>query len=208
MIYLTSNGLTSPKLVQHFKSHCAQMQSVVVVTTASTYKHEDRHIPEIRAFFEALAMKVELMDIEVEDISRLSDFDIIYFIGGNPFYLLHYLRIHRLKAVLSKHVKRGRAIIGNSAGSMVLTPSIGIASLFTPEMNLHELEDFTGMQLTNIEIVPHIGRFEEGFKQFKTRVEDYTHRASFPVIQLSDGEAIFIRDREMLHLGGKNDKDR
>lgn len=205
MIYLTSNGLTSKDLKDHVKGRLQDHEKAVLITTASMYKHDDHHVPGVVQALEDLKLKVDLMDIEVDDINMLSSYDVIYFLGGNPFYLLHYLRVHDLGPILKQHLSQGKMIIGASAGSIVLTPSVGIVHELDPHLNIHGFEDLSGLELVTFEIIPHYSRFKDKYQAFESRVATYGQRAEFPLYALNDGEGYYISPEGHVKLGGCHD---
>ena len=50
----------------------------------------------------------------------LAQFDAVYIGGGNTYWLLHQLRVHRLEAALGNFIRRGRPVYGGSAGAILL----------------------------------------------------------------------------------------
>lgn len=199
IIYLTSNGLSSQRLQDHFIKHSQEMKEVVLITTASSYKSEDYHIPEIRTFFQTLEMNVSCLDIEVDDLGPLKHADVIYFIGGNPFYLINCMQRTEIKSVLKTHLDQSKIIIGASAGSIALTKSSEIVYEFDPQMNDDvKLETFEGLGLIDIEMCPHFERFKERYENFTQRLETYEVKLGVQLIRINDGEAMIQVNNKLM----------
>lgn len=86
---------------------------------------------------------------------RLSHVDIVYLTGGNTFHLLDEVRKTGFDKWLLKNLKR-KVYVGGSASTILLTPSIAIASVEPGDPNLPNLKDFTGLGLVDYEISPHV----------------------------------------------------
>jgi len=54
----------------------------------------------------------------------LKEFEIIYFSGGNTFYLLEKIQQSDCRDVIIDYIKNGKIYIGSSAGSVIAGPNI------------------------------------------------------------------------------------
>ena len=71
---------------------------------------------------------------------------------------LHKLRSNNLDNAIKKFVKKDDFIVaGWSAGALILTPSIALA---TSENNTN-ITDLTGLNLVKFEVMPHFNEFEK-----------------------------------------------
>lgn len=195
MIILTSNGLSSEKLLNETQKYISQNMKAAVVTTASVgYKEKDWHVPRLISELQQIRLTATCFDFEFENPQLLSQYDVVEIIGGNPFYLLNQLRLRNAKNIFSE-IARHKTLIGISAGSVVLQKNIDLIAQYTPEMNKDiQLKDLTGLALTNIEILPHYQRFISRFDRFEERAKEYEQSNNCSVIRLNDGEGIFISD--------------
>ena len=75
----------------------------------------------------------------------------------------------------------------------MLTPSIAVIDVFTPEMNSDVgLTDKTGLSLCDCEILPHYSKFLTRFDRFEDRAQEYEHQHRVTLHRLNDGEALFF----------------
>ena len=61
---------------------------------------------------------------------NINDFDVIYMMGGNTFYLMDMIRKYNFDTVIKKAMDNGIIYIGSSAGSIILGNSVEYALPF------------------------------------------------------------------------------
>lgn len=195
MIILTSNGLSSEKLLNETQKYVSQNMKAAIVTTASVgYKEKDWHVPRLKSELEQIGLTATCFDFEFESPQLLFQYDLVEIIGGNPFYLLNQVHLRDAKNIFSE-IAKNKILIGISAGSIVLQKSIDLIAQYSPEMNNDiQLKDLTGLALTNIEILPHYQRYLSRFDRFEERAKEYEQSNNCSVIRINDGEGIFITD--------------
>ena len=201
MIILTSNGLSSEKLLNETQKYVSQNMKAAIVTPASVgYKEKDWHVPRLRNELDQIGVTATCFDFEFDSPEILFHYDLVEIIGGNPFYLLNQVRLRDAKNIFSE-IAKNKILIGISAGSIVLQKSIDLIAQYSPEMNNDiQLKDLTGLALTNIEILPHYQRYLSRFDRFEERAKEYEQSNNCSVIRLNDGEGIFISDGIMSEL--------
>ena len=133
---------------------------------------------------------VTFLDIENETIESLQAADVIYLNGGNPFVLLYFLRKSGADRLIQKRAKEDCAVVGVSAGAVVLGSSIQIVEWFSPELNTIKLENLTGCQLYNFSIFPHADRADlfPHNDTIETRILAFEKASNERVIRLADDE--------------------
>lgn len=119
--------------------------------------------------------------------ARLQDVDMIYVSGGNTFHLLDQCRKTGFDTWLGKNLK-DKVYVGGSASSIIVTPTIEIASLPIGDENLPGLTDLTGFTWVNFEIEPHCDK-----DRFAV-VEKYAASKPYPVYAIDDLTAIKVID--------------
>lgn len=162
-LMLTSNGFYTDEIKEAFRSmidSSRQGLRAVIIPTASPQKASNRYAQIAEQDMLSMGVaQVDFLDIEHEDPQRLRDYDIIYLSGGNPIYLLHHLRMSGAGDLLTELAQRDDlAIIGASAGALVLGESIAVVTVFTPHMNTVAMQDFTALGLTKRSLFPHYDR--------------------------------------------------
>lgn len=84
--------------------------------------------------------------------STLSDADCIYVGGGNSFFLLQELRRSGADALLAERIADGIPYIGESAGSVIMSPDIGYCSIMDRTDRAPGLRNYKGLGLTDFHV--------------------------------------------------------
>ena len=197
MIILCSNGLSSDAVTAAVKPYLVNAHSSLIVVTADNeYKADNYHIPRCQSELEKMGLSVDTFDIDTDDIDEMLEYDVVEFIGGNPFYLLNSIRQHHAESVI-RQIAEQKVLIGWSAAAFVFGPTLELVNEYSPELNTCGLEDLSAMGLSSIEVLPHYSRFINRFEQFEERCKAYELRNHKKVIRLNDGDAIIIVNDEV-----------
>ena len=94
MIILASNGLSSPPLLEAAGRCVHPGKAALVVTADNVYKEKNYHVERAARELEQLGMTVECFDFDAQPPDALLDYNLVEMIGGNPYYLLHSIRLH------------------------------------------------------------------------------------------------------------------
>lgn len=119
---------------------------------------------------------------------RLAEVDIILVSGGNTFYLLDQMRKSGFDIWLKENINT-KVYVGISAGTIIITPSIAIASIDGGDVNLPGLTDLTGVGLVDFEISPHAPEHVSHASN-----EEYKKTSKNPLYQIDDQTAIKVVD--------------
>lgn len=191
MIILTSNGLSNRFLLRKAGEYINSGKAALVVTADHEYKEKNHHVERLTRELETLGLCVDCFDFDTQSPSELMRYDVVEMIGGNPYYLLNSIKVHHFSDAL-KEFAESRCLIGCSAGSIVLTPSLRLIDLYTPEMNIVGLKDLSAMNLTNRQILPHYSKFLDRYDAFEEKCSQYEREYGCAVIRLNDGEGVLI----------------
>ena len=192
MLVLCSNGLSSENLLKAMHKRTKECSTAAVVVTADNeYKEKNYHVNRIAAELESLNLHVDLLDLDKIPANNLLSYDVVEFIGGNPFYLLNSIREHNAVDVL-KSIADTKVLIGWSAAAFVFGPTLELVNIYSADMNFLGLKDLTGIKLTDVEVLPHYEKFLKRFDRFEEKCQVYEKEHSVEVIRLNDGEGVFI----------------
>lgn len=99
---------------------------------------------------------------EVEN--RLKDKQIIYFCGGNTFYLLDQVIKTGCDEIIKNKINDGVIYMGSSAGSMIVGVRIDLMSKIDEKSKAPDLKS-SGLGIVDLAILPHWGSdiFREGY---------------------------------------------
>jgi dipeptidase E len=98
--------------------------------------------------------------------SNLAGNDYIFISGGNTFYLLQELKRTGADQMIIEQIGKGKVYIGDSAGSVVMSPNIEYAELVDDKKAADTLTDYQGLGVVDFYPVPHHTNFP-----FKKAVE-------------------------------------
>lgn len=196
MLVLCSNGMSGENLISAIRPYVRESEKAALVVTADhVYKEKNYHVGRGVAELEALGLSVDIQDIDTSPAETLLAYDVVSFIGGNPYYLLKSIREHHAEPVL-KALAADKLLIGWSAAAFVFGPSLALADIYTPEMNTFGVKDITGVRLTTVEVLPHYSKYLSRFANFEEKCAQYEREHSVQVIRLNDGDAVIIGNGE------------
>ena len=81
--------------------------------------------------------------------------DVIYFTGGNSFFLMDQLRKTGTDGLLKKELANGKLMIGESAGAIICAPSIQYIEQMDEKPEDYSQEDDAGIDLIDFYVLPH-----------------------------------------------------
>jgi dipeptidase E len=118
---------------------------------------------------------------------RLNEVGVVFVSGGNTFHLLDQARKTGFDSWLRQHIE-SIVYVGVSAGSIVMTPNIGIAPVDNGDKNLAGITDLTGFNFVDFEVSPHtpemvsIEANQEYAKSTRNKLYAYNDRSAIGVV--------------------------
>ncbi len=100
---------------------------------------------------------IDIIDPSAEGVNwqeRLGGVDVVFVSGGNTFYLLEQVRKSGFNDWLNNMLDH-KVYVGVSAGSIIMTPNIAIASVDDGDENYVGLTDLNGLGAVDFEVSPH-----------------------------------------------------
>ena len=192
MLVLCSNGLTSALLLSNIREKTTDCRTAALVVTADhEYKENNYHVPRCISELESLNLHVDLFDLDKQPADLLLDYDVVEFIGGNPYYLLHVIREKNASSVL-KDIAATKVLIGWSAAAFVFSPTLELVNCYSPEMNFMGFTDLNALALTEVQALPHYSKFLKRFTDFEETCQKYEAKHHVTVVRLNDGDGIII----------------
>ena len=114
------------------------------------------------------------------------DLDVIYISGGNTFGTMKRIRNAGFDSAIVEYVQNGTVYIGGSAGAHIASASIAHVEKY--DKDTFGLTDFSGLGLYRGILVCHYT--EDRKKHF----EELVALGQYPVLALSDGQSVVIKD--------------
>jgi len=126
-------------------------KKVAFIPTASLREGYTGYVGSARKLFKKLGAIVTEIDISTEAYSTIQsvfeEADVIYFTGGNSFFLMDQLRKTGTDGLLKKELANGKLMIGESAGAIICAPSIQYIEQMDEKPEDYSQEDDAGLDL-------------------------------------------------------------
>ena len=191
MIVLTSNGLSSDKLLEDLARYTKNCSSAVIVKTAANPLKRIKGFPQLEHELRALGLTVQQFDFDTDTPAELLRYDVAELSGGDPFYLMRSIRRAKAEPVLQQIAKEN-ILIGVSGGAIALQKDMSLIARFSAETGRRPYDDLNGTGIVTHEIMPHYSRFCAQYGDFEARIRQYETEKGCTVTRLSDGEGVII----------------
>jgi len=198
--FLTSSGLTNANLTQAFcelvPKPVATSRVAFIPTGANVYTDTSWLDDDIKNLRGSGVGDIDMIDISKLDSSewvpRCREADVLWFNGGNTYYLLDWIRRSGMSTEL-RPLLQDKIYAGVSAGSMVAGPSVESNTSIFPEEDDHKTDDLEGLKLVPFAVIPHLN--SPNFPHARTKtIEKFANSVSYPVYALDDQSALVSID--------------
>ncbi|PTU44935.1 peptidase S51 [Paenibacillus polymyxa] len=158
-LFLSSSFKDVAPCLVHSADENLEGKKVTFIPTASIPEKVKFYVNTGKKALENLGLIVDEIEISTatwnEIESKIRGNDYIYMTGGNTFYLLQELRRSGADKIIAEEVNAGKLYIGESAGSMILSPNIEYARLMDNVQEAPALDSFAALGTIEFYPVPH-----------------------------------------------------
>ncbi|MDI6666751.1 Type 1 glutamine amidotransferase-like domain-containing protein [Leuconostoc falkenbergense] len=143
-----------------------------------------------------LGYQIDNLDVANEDtdsvVFKIQQAEILFITGGNTFYLLQELKRKNLLPLLVEKIQSGTPYIGESAGAIILAPSIEYNKIMDSPKLAPELLDYSALGITNFYTLPHYiespftKTVQETYNNYHTRLNLMTINNHKAIIVIGD----------------------
>ena len=208
-LLLTSSGLTNTKIAKvlfELTGKKPEKTTVVFIPTASNVEVGDKDwlISDLINLKKQNFKSIEITDISAvpEEIWRpsLERADVLFFEGGNTYYLMRWLNKSGLTELLPELLK-DKVFVGVSAGSMVAGPDLDLKlSQEIYEEDMLETEELAALNFVDFYFLPHLN--SQSFKKMrKENIEKIAQAIDKTIYALDDNSALKIVDGKIEVVG-------
>lgn len=133
---------------------------------------------------------VNTWDYDIEEFMDdiLGSYDVLHLPGGNTWLFLYMLRERNLLPAIKRFSDNGGVIIGESAGSIIMTPNIEVAKFADPNIVEDILDSTESLGLVPFTIKPHWQSWWKKWFSFKKFANQY----NIDVVPICDGERVIV----------------
>lgn len=200
-IFLVSSFVDVADIFERTQENLAPGKTVTFIPTASIHEEVTFFVEGGKESLEKLGLIVDVLEVstapEKEITSKLQGNDYIYITGGNTFYLLQELKRTNADAEIVRQIKKGKTYIGESAGSMILSPNVEYAKEMDDFSAAKGLSSYEALNVIDFYPVPHYGDFP--FKEVtEEMVSKYAHNLN--IMPLSNNEAIYVKGDKVMQV--------
>lgn len=171
-----------------------EMKKVLFIPTASIHEEYKGYVGSARKLFKKLGAVLTEMEISKEDYASLeaafNDADIIYFTGGNSFFLLEQLRKKGVDKLLKEELNKGKLFIGESAGAIICAPDIKYIEMMDEKPGDYSLTDDGGLSLINFYVLPHY--LTAPFKKITEKILEQFNNLN--ICPINNSQAVIIEE--------------
>ena len=169
-------------------------KKVAFIPTASLHEGYTGYVGSARKLFKKLGASVTEIDISTEAYSTIQavfeDADVIYFTGGNSFFLMDQLRKTETDELLKKELANGKLMIGESAGAIICAPTIQYIEQMDEKPEDYSQEDNEGLDLIDFYVLPHY--LTAPFKKITERI--MVEFSDLNICAINNHQAIIVND--------------
>ena len=169
-------------------------KKVAFIPTASLHEGYTGYVGSARKLFKKLGASVTEIDISTEAYSTIQavfeDADVIYFTGGNSFFLMDQLRKTETDELLKKELANGKLMIGESAGAIICAPTIQYIEQMDEKPEDYSQENNEGLDLIDFYVLPHY--LTAPFKKITERI--MAEFSDLNICAINNHQAIIVND--------------
>ena len=196
-IFLSSSFADVENLFVSFSKGRHKGQTITFIPTASLREEVNFYVAEGRKTLENAGFIIDELEIstapEDEISKKIQGNDAIYVSGGNTFFLLQELIRTGADKLIKSHITAGKLYIGESAGSIILSPNIEYVKDMDDLKAAPNLHSFSALDAVDFYPLPHHTNFP--FEEAVDKIlADYTDKIN--LCPISNSQAIaFVGDK-------------
>lgn len=151
-----------------------------------------RYYGDRQLYYSRLALQMDVFfdldgDVSTSAKTRLFDCDAIHLSGGDTKEFLRRLKRSGMLDELRAWAQGGGVLVGASAGSIIMTPTIAVDGLFLGQ-KADDLKDESALGLVPFEFFPHL----EAEPSYASKLLSYSARNCRPIIACPDGDGVVV----------------
>jgi len=195
-----NSGYLEPTVPVIKKFITSSEKNIAFIPFASTDNNYEEYASKVRIGLKDLSLHIHLV-LPDKAKSTIEKSDVIMVGGGNTFKLIHDIYELKLLDLIRNKVNNGAAYIGWSAGSNILSATIGT----TNDMPIIEPRSFNALGLLPFQINPHyFNQKTEGFngETRDQRLEEFLAiNPGISIVGLPEGTGLHIENDSVKYFG-------
>ena len=134
---------------------------------------------------------------DTETLRDAFDSDALHLTGGNTYRFLSWMKKRSIEERLIEYAKDRGILIGVSAGSIIMSPTIE-SSVLCGDTNEINLSDMGGLSLFPYQLIPHA----QDIADLCTKTKEIVQKNQIPAYTIRDDQALFYDGTKVEIIGG------
>lgn len=197
-LFLSSSFMDVAGLFPDFADNDLSGKTVTFIPTAALHEEINFYVDDGRKSLEKIGLIVDELEISTaklsDIVSKLQTNDYIYVSGGNAFFLLQELQRVGADKIIREQIELGKLYIGESAGSVILSPNIEYVKDMDDCTIATGLNSFDALNVIDFYPLPHQNCFP-----FENAVEEIItkYRDDLSLTPFTNSQVIMVNDSEI-----------
>lgn len=197
-LFLTSSFKDVANLLVPFSQESLIGKRITFIPTASIPESIKFYVNSGRKALEKMGLQVDELEITKASTSEIRDKlqanDFIYVSGGNTFFLLQELKRSGADKIIIEEINSGKMYIGESAGSIILSPSIEFVKDMDDFEKAPNLRTYSALNIVDFYPLPHLNNFP-----FKKKVERIIskYQSQLDLYAISNSQVILVNGNDI-----------
>jgi dipeptidase E len=196
-LLLTSQGTTNIKVMNKLIKLCGKnprKTKLLFITTAAKPIENPNYMYKERERLKDTGFIVKEYDLDgkstYEVKNEVDESDVIFAIGGEPFYLLKAARKSGFDKII-KNLGDEKLYVGASAGTYIACPSVEMGLWKKPKRNIYGLKNLSGMGLVDFLVFAHHE------KKWDKLINKKAKKINYKIYPLTDKQAINVNNGKL-----------
>lgn len=175
-------------------------KNVVFIPTASINEGYKGYVGSARKLWKKMNANISELEISTSSADEIrkifENADILYFTGGNTFFLIDQLRKTGTDELVKKHLTNGKLYVGESGGAIVCAKELSYIKPMDEVPEDFSQENYSGLGLIDFYVVPHY--LCPPFKKCSQKIlDDYP---DLDICALNNSQAVLVEDGQKKEL--------
>ncbi|PQL94536.1 Type 1 glutamine amidotransferase-like domain-containing protein [Apibacter adventoris] len=197
-LFLSSSFADVSNIFIDFTNNNLKGKTITFIPTASIHETVNFYVKAGKQALTKMGLIVDELDISQASTKEISEKlqynDYIYISGGNTFFLLQELQKTGADKIITQQIHSGKLYIGESAGSIILSPNIEYVKDLDDYNLAPKLQSFSALNIIDFYPLPHYTNYpfkeniEKIINKYKTDLNLYPI-TNLQVIEVKDNIA-------------------
>lgn len=171
-------------------------KNVLFVPTASIIEEYKGYVETAHKLWEEMnanIIEVEISTTSTKEIEKAFEkADILYFTGGNTFFLIDWIKKTGVDNLIERHLKAGKLYVGESGGAIICAKELSYIKPMDEVPENYSQKDYSGLGLVDFYVVPHYlcEPFTESSKEI---IEKF---AELNLAAITNSQAILVQNEK------------